>query len=85
MGVDTNKYDFEINSPKNLSSSTESERRLTGFDNPHNLPADGRESRIGEASEIYGDYQTAEEFGYVTRGYVDSRFLGRNSGLWRSC
>ena len=68
--MDTDKYEFELDLPKNLSNSTESERRLTGFDDPHNFPTDGRNSCIGEASEIYGDYQTAEEFGYVMRGYV---------------
>jgi amino acid transporter len=34
-------------------------------------PATGIESktgRISEAADIYGDIETAEEFGYVTRG-----------------
>lgn len=29
-------------------------------------PADG--TRVNEAKDIYGDIQTAEEYGYVTRG-----------------
>lgn len=28
--------------------------------------------RMGEAADMYGDLATAEEFGYVTRGYVDT-------------
>lgn len=27
-------------------------------------------SRVGEAADVYGDIQTAEELGYVSRGYV---------------
>ena len=26
--------------------------------------------RIGEAADMYGDVESAEEYGYVTRGYV---------------
>ena len=26
--------------------------------------------RIGEAADLYGDLASAEEFGYVSRGYV---------------
>ena len=70
MGMNTNKFDYELGASKILSTSSDSERRLTGFDKPRDLPTDGRNSRLNEASEIYGDYQTAEEFGYVTRGYV---------------
>ena len=29
-----------------------------------------RGSKINEATDIYGDVQTAEEYGYVARGYV---------------
>ena len=29
--------------------------------------------RIGEAADNYGDLQTAEEYGYVSRGYVARR------------
>ena len=29
--------------------------------------------RIGEAADMYGDLATAEEYGYVSRGYVDSQ------------
>lgn len=28
------------------------------------------EARTNEAKDIYGDVQTAEEYGYVSRGYV---------------
>lgn len=37
-------------------------------------PATGIESkqgRITEAAGLYGDLETAEEYGYVTRGYVE--------------
>ena len=27
-----------------------------------------KDPRIGEAAELYGDVQTAEEYGYVSRG-----------------
>jgi hypothetical protein len=27
-------------------------------------------NNIGEAADIYGDVQTAEEYGYVSRGYA---------------
>ena len=36
-------------------------------------PATGQENKSGgimEAGELYGDLDTAEELGYVTRGYV---------------
>lgn len=44
--------------------------------NGHNTyvdPATGLESKSGrmnEAADIYGNIETAEEYGYVTRGYV---------------
>lgn len=31
---------------------------------------ESKEGRITEAAALYGDIQTAEEYGYVTRGYV---------------
>lgn len=31
---------------------------------------ESKEGRINEAAAMYGDIQTAEEYGYVTRGYV---------------
>lgn len=31
-------------------------------------------TRIGEATDIYGDLATAEDYGYVTRGCVETRF-----------
>lgn len=39
----------------------------------HFVDANGEESkdgRIAEAAELYGDVATAEEYGYVKRGYV---------------
>lgn len=36
-------------------------------------PATGMENKTGritEAAGLYGDIETAEEYGYVTRGYV---------------
>ena len=27
--------------------------------------------RMGEAADMYGDLETAEDFGYVSRGYVE--------------
>ena len=32
--------------------------------------------RIGEAADMYGDLDTAEEYGYVTRGYVSNHEVG---------
>jgi hypothetical protein len=43
----------------------------TGYD--HKDAADivaSRGNHIGEAADIYGDVQTAEEYGYVSRGYA---------------
>jgi amino acid transporter len=37
-------------------------------------PATGVETKTGriiEAGELYGNIETAEEYGYVTRGYVE--------------
>lgn len=31
---------------------------------------DSKTGRLNEAGEIYGDLQTAEEYGYVSRGYI---------------
>lgn len=31
---------------------------------------ESKEGRMIEAAALYGDIQTAEEYGYVTRGYV---------------
>lgn len=31
---------------------------------------ESKQGRILEAGELYGNIQTAEEYGYVTRGYV---------------
>jgi hypothetical protein len=38
-------------------------------------PAQGldmKDARMLEASEVYGDFETAEKYGYVTRGYAYS-------------
>ena len=32
---------------------------------------------IGEAADMYGDLETAEDYGYVTRGYVNGRPNGK--------
>jgi amino acid transporter len=43
---------------------------------PHYVDPSGiesKEGRITEAAALYGDIQTAEEYGYVTRGYVRAR------------
>lgn len=39
------------------------------YDDPSRIIED-KGIKIGEASEVYGDIQTAEDFGYVNRGYV---------------
>jgi amino acid transporter len=31
---------------------------------------ESKQGRITEAADIYGNIETAEEYGYVTRGYV---------------
>ena len=31
---------------------------------------ESKQGRIAEAAALYGDLDTAEEYGYVTRGYV---------------
>lgn len=33
-----------------------------------NYPADRKKVAVGEGAELYGDVQTAEEYGYVERG-----------------
>lgn len=40
----------------------------TPVDSPSSL--DIKDGRVLEASEVYGDIETAEKYGYVTRGYV---------------
>lgn len=34
---------------------------------------DEKGTRIGEAADMYGDLATAEEYGYVSRGYVETQ------------
>ena len=37
--------------------------------------------RIGEAADMYGDLATAEEYGYVSRGYADTQASGTCSSF----
>lgn len=39
------------------------------YDDPYRITAE-RGLQLGEAADMYGDVDTAEEHGYVTRGYV---------------
>jgi len=39
------------------------------YDDPSHL-IEQKGMKMGEAADVYGDIQTAEDFGYVTRGYV---------------
>jgi hypothetical protein len=39
------------------------------YDNTRRLSS-VKDYRIGEAADLYGDIQTAEDYGYVSRGYV---------------
>lgn len=36
-----------------------------------------KHGQIAEAAELYGNLQTAEEYGYVTRGYVEPAEIRR--------
>ena len=47
----------------------------TMYDDPYRITAE-RGLQLGEAADMYGDVETAEEHGYVTRGYVKTA-LGR--------
>lgn len=40
------------------------------YDDPYRITAE-RGLQLGEAADMYGDVGTAEEHGYVTRGYVN--------------
>lgn len=44
------------------------------YDDPRRITAE-RGLQLGEAADMYGDVETAEEHGYVTRGYAN-RTLG---------
>lgn len=46
------------------------------YDDPYRITAE-RGLQLGEAADMYGDVETAEEHGYVTRGCVD-----KVSGDW---
>lgn len=35
---------------------------------------------LGEAADVYGDYATAQEYGYVQRGYVNPQFEASLTG-----
>ena len=39
------------------------------YDDAHKFTAE-RRFQLGEAADMYGNLETAEEHGYVTRGYV---------------
>ncbi len=49
------------------------------YDDPYRITAE-RGLQLGEAADMYGDVETAEEHGYVTRGYV-SKALGSWDGI----
>ena len=58
-----------------VTDASDLERQLT---HPVGLGgAEDKELRIQEAGELYGNLAAAEEYGYVTRGYVlfGCRFL----------
>ena len=40
------------------------------FENTAQRIVDDKGMRMGEAADLYGDLATAEEYGYVSRGYV---------------
>lgn len=45
------------------------------YDDPYRITAE-RGLQLGEAADMYGDLETAEEHGYVTRGYVNKALDG---------
>ena len=49
------------------------------YDHPHRITGE-RGLQLDEAADMYGDLATAEEHGYVSRGYVDGA-LGSWSAL----
>ena len=62
------KDEFRLRTmPKAFSS--ESSRHLDPFEHVDGIASDGSSPWVGEAAEMYGDYETAQELGYVTRGY----------------
>jgi len=44
------------------------------YDDPARIVED-KGMRMGEAADVYGDIQTAEDYGYVSRGYVSRSSL----------
>ena len=52
-----------------------------GYNNDVSAVVHEHGKSIGEAADIYGDLQTAEEYGYVTRGYVVAPLCPRFSLL----
>ncbi|KAI9784564.1 MAG: hypothetical protein M1839_001786 [Geoglossum umbratile] len=55
---DKMEYNMAENAEKGVSPAYDGPRRRSSVKDP----------RIGEAAELYGDVQTAEEYGYVSRG-----------------
>ena len=45
------------------------------YDHPRRITAE-RGLQLDEAADMYGDVETAEEHGYVTRGYVSGALSG---------
>lgn len=43
-----------------------------GYFNEHARIVAGEGMRVGKAAELYGNVETVENYGYVTRGYVDT-------------
>ncbi len=41
------------------------------YDDPSQI-IEHKGMRMGEAADVYGDIQTAEDYGYVSRGYVST-------------
>ena len=66
------------------SFSVSPEEKASNESNIHNKAAkitEERGVRIGEAADIFGDLETAEDFGYVSRGYVlhEAWRIGQNN------
>ena len=57
---------------KDYAASGSSPVEAPAYDHtdPRHL-GESKELRMGEAADNYGDLATAEEYGYVSRGYAD--------------
>ena len=61
-----------------MDTDHEKAQYTVGGDSPSHTSGDMKNiihtkgNGIGEAADLYGDLATAEEFGYVERGYVSS-------------